>query len=110
MTPAEITLINFAHPVDVWSDAPLSKQITHMVDALALSPQAWQTLPILVNPPSLNHAAILLMAELHGRMGRFPACLRIRPVKDAIPRCYEVAEIASLQMVRDEARKKRSQK
>lgn len=130
----EITLINFAHPISqaqieqienllqtkvgqtfepksqVDVHQPLGQQVVSMVDSIHLTPEAWQTLPILINPPALNHSAILLMAELHGRMGRFPTCLRLRPVKNAIPRRYEIAEIASPQMVRDTARKRREAK
>jgi hypothetical protein len=42
-------------------------------------------------------------------MGYFPACLRMRPVKDALPPRFEVAEIMNLQTLRDEARKRRAQ-
>ena len=78
-----------------------------MVDSVMLTAEEWQTLPIIINPPSLNHSAIMLMAELHGRMGRFPTVLRIRPTKDIVPQRYEVAEVASLQTMRDMARNKR---
>lgn len=86
---------------------PLAPQIVAMADGAGLSPQEWQSLPILVNPPSLNYSAALLMAELHGRMGYFPTCLRLRPVKDALPPRFEVAEIMNLQAVRDAARQRR---
>ena len=72
-----------------------------------LTPNEWQTAPILVNPPSLNFIAALLLAELHGRMGYFPPIIRLRPVEDALPPRYEVAEILNLQAVRDAARLKR---
>lgn len=64
-------------------------------------------LPILVNPPSLNYSAALLIAELHGRMGYFPTCVRLRPVKDALPPRFEAAELMNLQAVRDTARRRR---
>jgi len=73
-----------------------------------LTPNEWQTAPILVNPPSLNFIAALLLAELHGRMGYFPPIIRLRPIEDALPPGYEVAEILNLQAVRDVARKKRT--
>ncbi len=46
-----------------------------------------------------------LLAELHGRMGYFPAIVRIRPVVDSLPPRYEVAEIINLQNVRETARR-----
>ncbi|MGH2522324.1 MAG: CRISPR-associated protein Csx15, partial [Anaerolineales bacterium] len=45
--------------------------------------------------------------ELHGRMGYFPPLIRLRPVQEALPPRYEVAEILNLQAVRDGARLKR---
>jgi len=40
-------------------------------------------------------------------MGYFPPCVRLRPVKDALPPRFEVAEVLNLQAVRDGARRKR---
>lgn len=83
---------------------PLIPQVMTLADRCGLSPVEWQTLPILVNPPSLNFSAVILIAELHGRMGYFPPCIRLRPVKDALPPRFEVAEILNLQAVREAAR------
>lgn len=83
---------------------PLIPQVMTLADRCGLSPVEWQTLPILVNPPSLNFSAVILIAELHGRMGYFPPCIRLRPVKDVLPPRFEVAEILNLQAVREAAR------
>jgi len=86
---------------------PLSPQVVEMVDACGLSPAEWQTLPLLINPPALNFSAVALLAELHGRLGYFPAVIRTRPIEDSLPPRYEVAEIVNLQALRDTARQKR---
>jgi hypothetical protein len=86
---------------------PLSPQVVEMVDACGLSPAEWQTLPLLVNPPALNFSAVALLAELHGRLGYFPAVVRTRPIEGSLPLRYEVAEIVNLQALRDAARQKR---
>ncbi len=86
---------------------PLVPQVTALADAAGLSPAEWQTLPLVVNPPSLNFIAVALLAELHGRCGYFPAHLRLRPAQGSIPPQYEVAEILDLQAVRDAARRRR---
>lgn len=86
---------------------PLVPQVVEIVNSAGLSPQQWQTLPIIVNPPGLSHITAVMLAELHGRCGHFPAILRIRPVPDAVPPRYEVAEIIGLQSVREKARKRR---
>jgi hypothetical protein len=86
---------------------PLSLQAVEMADACGLSPAEWQTLPLLVNPPALNFSAVALLAELHGRLGYFPAVVRTRPIEDSLPLRYEVAEIVNLQALRDAARQKR---
>lgn len=88
---------------------PLEDQVLRMVDRVPLTPAEWQTAPILINPPSLNFTAVLMVADLHGRMGFFPAFLRLRPVEDAIPPRFEVAEILNLQSIREKARLRREQ-
>jgi hypothetical protein len=87
---------------------PFAGQVRDLVDSLGLSPEDWQTLPILVNPPALNTIAVTLLAELHGRMGYFPPVVRVRPIAGSVPPQFEVAEIINLQEVRDEARTRRA--
>ncbi|GIV64088.1 MAG: hypothetical protein KatS3mg045_1427 [Bellilinea sp.] len=88
---------------------PLEDQVLRMVDRVPLTPAEWQTEPILINPPSLNFTAVLMVADLHGRMGFFPAFLRLRPVEGAIPPRFEAAEILNLQSIREKARLRREQ-
>lgn len=87
---------------------PLLPQVVALADQTKLSPKEWQTLPLLINPPSLNFIAIVLLAELHGRCGYFPTHLRMRPVPQSIPPRYAVAEVVDLQTVRDTARRRRN--
>ena len=95
-------------PSQIDPQQPLAPQVVAMADAAGLTPQQWQTESILINLPSLNYSAALLLAELHGRMGYFPPCLRLRPVKDALPPRFEVAELLNLQAARDAARQRRN--
>jgi len=94
-------------PSQFSQEQPFPSQIRALVDSIGLSSDEWQTLPILINPPSYNFAALSLMAELHGRMGYFPAIIRIRPIPESTPPRYEVAEIINLQSVREQAREQR---
>jgi hypothetical protein len=96
-----------ALPAQFDHQQPYEPQLAALMAQIELRPDEWQTAAILVNPPSLNFIAALALAELHGRMGYFPPVVRIRPVKDALPPRYEVAEILNLQAVRDSARKLR---
>jgi len=86
---------------------PLAPQVAAMAERTGLAAKEWQTVPILVNPPSLNISAAVLMAELHGRMGYFPPVLRLRLVPGSLPPRFEVAEVINLQAVREGARAKR---
>jgi hypothetical protein len=86
------------------ADQPFLPQLRALSAKLPLSAEALQTQPILVNLPSLNFIAGLILAELHGRMGYFPPVLRLRPLSGSLPPRYEVAEILNLQAVRDSAR------
>jgi len=95
-------------PAQIDPQQPLAPQVVALADECGLSPTEWQTLPLLVNPPSLNFVAVVLAAELHGRCGYFPAMLRMRPVPNSTPPRYEAAEIINLQAVRDAARTKRT--
>jgi len=85
---------------------PLATQIGAIVDAIQLSSEEWQTRPLLINPPGYAPAAFVLLAELHGRIGHFPALIRLRPKPGPVP-AYEVAELLNLQAVREAARKRR---
>ena len=89
------------------TQAELVPQVVALAEACGLSPTEWQQASILVLPPALNFVAVTLLAELHGRMGYFPAHLRMKPVEGSLPPQFEVAEIINLQAVREEARKKR---
>ncbi|MFB3764883.1 MAG: CRISPR-associated protein Csx15 [Methanotrichaceae archaeon] len=98
-------VIEVSSQVDI--QQPLPPQVSALADQTGLSQAEWQTLPLLINPPALNFIAVVLLAELHGRCGYFPAHLRLRPVKGSSPPQYEVAEILNLQAIRDQARTKR---
>ena len=91
-------------PAQFDNEKPFAGQVRTLVEAVNLSPAEWQTLPILINPPAYNFAAVTLLAELHGRMGYFPAIVRVRPQPGMTPPRYEVAEIINLQAVRETAR------
>jgi hypothetical protein len=86
---------------------PFAEQARALVDSAGLTPDEWQTEPLLVCLPSYNYAAALVLAELHGRTGYFPPVLRLRPVADSTPQQFEVAEILNLQAAREEARRRR---
>ncbi|HHW39905.1 MAG TPA: hypothetical protein GXX19_01895 [Syntrophomonadaceae bacterium] len=86
---------------------PIAPQVAALADRAGLTSKEWQTLSILIVPPSLNFSAVTLLAELHGRMGYFPPVLRLRPVAGSLPPRFEVAEIINLQEVREKAREKR---
>jgi len=95
-------------PAQFDHDQPFLPQIVALADTCHLSPTDWQTLPLLVNPPALNIIAVMLLAELHGRMGYFPTVLRLRPIPGSTPPRFEVAELVNLQAVRDAARRRRT--
>jgi len=117
LTPAHLTtLTDILHqPITTIRDIgvkldtaqSLAPQMHALVEQAGLSPQEWQTVPLLINLPSLNYAAALLLAELHGRMGHWPAILRLRPLVGSTPLLFEVAEVINLQLLRDNARSRR---
>ncbi|MEP7342335.1 MAG: CRISPR-associated protein Csx15 [Acidobacteriota bacterium] len=86
---------------------PFAGQASVLLESVGFSANEWQTLPLLINLPSFNVIAALVLAELHGRMGYFPAIVRLRPIPNVTPPQFEVAEIINLQAVRDAARQQR---
>lgn len=127
-------IVNFAHPItdaqkqraeelagqsvsrviDVTTQfdeaTSFSAQARALVNAAGLSAVDWQMQPLLVGLPSLSVIAALVLAEIHGRSGHFPAVMRMRPVPDALVRQFEVAEILDLQTLRDKARETRKER
>ena len=82
-------------------------QVVDLLAGLEVSATDWQTGAWLIVLPSLNYGAAVLLTELHGRMGHFPAIVRLRPVTGALVTEYDVAEIVNLEAVRAEARRRR---
>ncbi|MDQ1301760.1 MAG: hypothetical protein QG637_1682 [Chloroflexota bacterium] len=89
---------------------PFVPQVAALLAQVPLTAEEWQTTPLLIVPPALNFITAALLAELHGRMGYFPAIVRLRPVAESVPPRFEVAEVINLQAVREAARIERSQK
>ncbi|MGB9667249.1 MAG: CRISPR-associated protein Csx15 [Candidatus Cryosericum sp.] len=123
-----MTIINFAHPLtddqrkdvereigspvdrvimvdsQIDTTAPLVPQVSAWLDGLPLQPEEWQSEPLLVILPSLSYSVAVLLAELHGRTGYFPAIIRLRPAQNAVVPRFDVGEIINLQTVREDAR------
>lgn len=90
--------------VDLDLQSPLVPQVEAILAQCELSSDQWQTESILINPPGMANCATILVAAIHGRMGHFPAILRMVQRDD---RKFHLAEIIDLQDVRNEARTRR---
>lgn len=93
-------------PTEFDNGRPYGPQCVQLVEKIKLTQDEWETLPIVVNPPGFVPGALCLLSELHGRMGHFPAIVRLRPVAGSNPPSYEVAEVMNLQALRDAARER----
>lgn len=87
--------------------APFPEQVNTLVNEIPLTSTQWQNSRILVVPPSLSIITCILLSNLHGRMGYFPAVLRVKPVPGALPPAFEPAEVVNLQSIRDSSRENR---
>ena len=132
-TPAEphiddLLVLNFAHPLTtqqqtqieklsgtiienvitiptlINEEEPLQPQITQLIDDIDQSTPNWHKRHVLINPPGYAPTALLLLAEIHGRIGHFPTLIRMRPKHGPVT-TYEVIELLNLQTIRDAARK-----
>jgi transcriptional regulator with XRE-family HTH domain len=90
-------------PTLINEEEPLEPQINRLIDAIGLSIDDWDKRHILINPPGYAPAALLLLAEIHGRIGHFPTLIRMRPKHGSVT-SYEVVELLNLQTIRDAAR------
>ncbi len=86
---------------------PFDEQVRELLATVPLTPEQWQTTPLIINPPSLAPITAALLAEIHGRSGFFPTILRLRPIAGSVPPQFEVAELLNLQAIRDVARTRR---
>ena len=107
MTGKQIDQV-IAAPAQFDHAQPFAPQARALIDSVGLTPEQWQTEPLLLNLPSLSVIAGLVVAEVHGRCGYFPPTVRLRPAPGEIPPRFEVAEILDLQGARDSARMLRS--
>jgi hypothetical protein len=117
LTPAQLAAIETltqekaAQLIDVKTHfnetQPYTEQARALIEAAGLTAAQWQQERLLINPPSLSAIAVLVLAELHGRMGYFPSIIRLRPVPGSMPPQFEVAEILNLHSVREKARLER---
>lgn len=94
-------------PVQFDDGQPFGPQVTRMVEATMLAPADWQSLPLVINPPSFGPIVAVLVAYVHGLSGHFPTLLRMRPIPgNPVPR-FELGELLDLQQVRNGARQRR---
>lgn len=91
-------------PAQFDGEAPFAPQVDALLASVGLTAEEWQTLPLVVNPPSFAPIVALLLARLHGVVGHFPTIVRLAPVPGALPPRFAVAELVDLQAERDHAR------
>ena len=126
-----MTIVNFAHPlrtshiasIEAAAGATVDRivavpthfdhtrsfagQVVATVDAAKLTSDEWQTLHLVIVPPSLAAIACLVMAEIHGRAGYFVPVVRLGLRPGVLPPAFEVAEVLDVQGQRESARSRR---
>lgn len=119
-------LINFARPIDMQQkeqlehflgaeidetievsgqlqdDQPYLPQVRKMINAAGLTPEEWQSLPLVINIHPFAPAAAAVLAWLHGLRGYFPEVVRM--ARNEQTGHFEVVEVLRLQSVRNEIR------
>jgi hypothetical protein len=80
-------------------------ELLRYVENIPLTPEEWQSQPLVVVAAGYAPAWAVILAELHGRLGYFPDMVRLRPAK--AEEKFELAEIISLRDIRNQARSRR---
>ena len=81
---------------------PYLPQVRAMINAVGLTPEEWQCLPLVVNIHPFAPAATAVLAWLHGLRGFFPDVVRVARSEQS--GSFEVVEVLTLQSVRNEIR------
>lgn len=92
-------------PVEFDNARPYGPQCVDLADKVGLTPSAWKTLPIVVNPPGLCRAVGVAQrtAWAHGLL----SChCTLTPRRRQHPTRFEFAEIINLQALKDAARER----
>ena len=94
-------------PVQFQVDQPFVEQAAALIEGLGIASQRWQSETWLIVPPSLTAISAIVLAELHGRTGHFPAIIRLKPRMTPVGTSYDFAEIINLEAVRQASRARR---
>ncbi|KAF0208377.1 MAG: hypothetical protein FD171_860 [Actinobacteria bacterium] len=85
----------------------LEPQVVAAIDATNIDPGDWPRLNLVVGLPTHAPLTAVVLAELHGRLGHFPAIVRFAPDDGALVRNYRLAEVLNLEAMRSRARTRR---
>jgi hypothetical protein len=88
--------------LNVDPDKEMLAQFNKSMGKLNLSNADLGAEPVVVNLPQQNYLAVMVLAELHARMGYFPCIIRTRMKSSGILPYYEVAEVIDLQAIEDQ--------
>ena len=89
-------------PFNVDSDQEVLSQFKKTLGKLKLSNVELRAEPVVVNLPQQNYLSVMVLAELHARMGYFPPVIRTRMKSSGILPYHEVAEVIDLQWIEDQ--------
>ena len=109
-----VLILNFAHPftdeqvksleeslgaIDIYHEqiqldpeSPFLPQIREILERVPLTADQWQTVPLVINPPALSAAAVIMAAEITSRAGYLPPVIRLKRVESTPPK-FVLAEI-----------------
>ena len=93
-------VIDLSFNVDI--DQEVLLQFKKTMGRLKLSNADLRDEPVVVNLPQQNYLSVMVLAELHARMGYFPRIIRARMKASGILPFYEVAEVIDLQAIEDQ--------
>lgn len=83
---------------------PFEPQVCELFGRISFSTEELESSRVVLILPDLSVIAAALLAEFHGRVGRFPEVVLRRPAREEP---YEVAGLVNLQRLREEARAER---
>jgi hypothetical protein len=83
-------------PVDPYNQAPFQQQLSGLYKKAKLTNEDFMKQTLVLNLPASALNAAIILADIHGRTGKFPLVIRLRPAMFGIRVRSDVVDLLDL--------------